>query len=95
MVAGVVVVLWLASGLYQIEASDVGVVQRFGRYESQRPPGFGWAFPWPIERVTKVNVSRPHSVEHSSRVLTADVNLVQIHATRSTRTPTRSRCFFR
>ncbi len=77
----VLVVLWLASGLFQIEASERGVVQRFGAYIDQRPPGFGWAFPWPIDRVTKVNVSRVNSVEYNSRVLTADVNLVEIGAT--------------
>lgn len=77
----VLVVLWLASGLFQIEASDIGVVQRFGAYTSQRPPGFGWAFPWPIESVTKVNVSRVNSREYNSRVLTADVNLVELHTT--------------
>ncbi len=77
----VLVLLWLASGLFQIEASDIGVVQRFGAYADQRSPGFGWAFPWPIEKVTKVNVSRVNSVEYNSRVLTADVNLVELGAT--------------
>lgn len=81
VLAVVLVVLWLASGLFQIDASDIGVVQRFGRYIDQRSPGFGWAFPWPIDKVTKVNVSRVNSVEHGSRILTADVNLVEIRAT--------------
>jgi membrane protease subunit HflK len=79
--AVVLALLWLASGLFQIEASEIGVVQRFGAYTSQRPPGIGWAFPWPIEKVTKVNVSLVNSVEYNSRVLTADVNLVEIGAT--------------
>ena len=79
--AVVLVLLWLASGLFQIDPAEIGVVQRFGAYSDQRSPGFGWAFPWPIERVTKVNVSRVNSVEYNSRVLTADVNLVQLGAT--------------
>ncbi len=45
-----------------------------------RDEGWGWAFPWPIEKVTKVNVSQVNSVEYSSRMLTADVNLVEIRA---------------
>lgn len=77
----VLVLLWLASGLFQVEASDIAVVQRFGRYVDQRQQGLHWAFPWPIEKVTKVNVSRVHSVPYNSRVLTADVNLVEIGAT--------------
>jgi membrane protease subunit HflK len=81
LLAVVLVGLWLASGLFQIEASERGVVQRFGRFSGLRDPGFGWAFPWPIERVTKVNVSSVNVVEHTSRVLTADVNLVDIGTT--------------
>jgi membrane protease subunit HflK len=81
LLGAVLMVLWLASGLFQIQASELGVIQRFGRYTEQRPPGFGWAFPWPIEKVTKVNVSLVNSVEYRSRVLTADVNLVELGAT--------------
>ena len=44
-----------------------------------RDPGWAGAFPWPIETVTKVNISRVNSVEYRSRMLTADVNLVEIH----------------
>lgn len=81
VLAVVLAVLWVASGMFQIDASDIGVVQRFGRFHDIRQPGVGWAFPWPIARVTKVNVSRVNSAEHSSRMLTADVNLVEIRAT--------------
>jgi membrane protease subunit HflK len=81
LLAVVLLVLWLASGLFQIDASDRGVIQRFGRYVDTRQPGFGWTFPRPIDKVTKVNVSRVNSVEHGSRILTADVNLVEIRAT--------------
>jgi membrane protease subunit HflK len=81
VLAVVLAVLWVASGMFQIDASDIGVVQRFGRFSDIRQPGVGWAFPWPIARVTKVNVSRVNSAEHSSRMLTADVNLVEIRAT--------------
>jgi modulator of FtsH protease HflK len=80
MIAVVLLLLWLASGMFQINASDRGVVQRFGRYSKVVNPGWGWAFPWPIEKVTKVNISQVNSVEYRSRVLTADVNLVEIRA---------------
>jgi modulator of FtsH protease HflK len=78
MLAGVLVLLWLASGMFQINASEKGVVQRFGRFTEVRNEGWGWAFPWPIETVTKVNFSAVNSVEYKSRVLTADVNLVEV-----------------
>jgi membrane protease subunit HflK len=78
LLAGVLVLLWLMSGWFQVDASNKGVVQRFGRFTEVRNEGWGWAFPWPIETVTKVNVSQVNSVEYKSRVLTADVNLVEI-----------------
>lgn len=78
VLAGVLVLLWLASGMFQINASEKGVVQRFGRFTEVRNEGWGWAFPWPIETVTKVNFSQVNSVEYKSRVLTADVNLVEV-----------------
>ncbi len=77
-VIGVALALWAASGFYQVEAPERGVVQRFGRYVETTPPGIGWRLPWPIETVTKVNVSNVSSVEYKSRVLTADVNLVEL-----------------
>ncbi|MEO6367345.1 MAG: FtsH protease activity modulator HflK, partial [Steroidobacteraceae bacterium] len=80
MLAALLFVLWLASGMFQINASDKGVIQRFGRFSEVRNEGWGWAFPWPIEKVTKVNVSAVNSVEYRSRMLTADVNLVEIRA---------------
>jgi membrane protease subunit HflK len=80
VVAAVLLLLWLASGTFQINASDRGVVQRFGKFSGVRQPGLGWAFPWPIETVSKVNISRVNSVEYRSRMLTADVNLVEIRS---------------
>lgn len=74
------ILLWLATGTFQVNASDKGVVQRFGAFSSVRDEGWGWTFPWPIAKVTKVNVSVVNSFEHSSRMLTSDLNLVEIRA---------------
>ena len=80
LIAVIAVVLWLSSGFFQVDASERAVVQRFGKFTEVRKPGLGWAFPWPIETVTKVNVSKVNSVEYRSRMLTADVNLVEIRS---------------
>lgn len=72
--------LWIAAGFFQVDASERAVIQRFGRFTEVRNPGLGWALPWPIESVTKVNVSQVNSVEYRSRMLTADVNLVDIRS---------------
>ena len=79
-IALLLLLVWLATGLFQINASDRGVIQRFGRFTEVRGEGVSWTFPWPIDRVTKVNVSQVNSVDYRSRVLTADVNLVEIGA---------------
>jgi modulator of FtsH protease HflK len=80
MIIALLAVLWVVSGGYQIDASDRGVIQRFGRFSSVSTSGWGWTFPWPIGKVTKVNVSQVNSREYRSRVLTADVNLVELVA---------------
>jgi membrane protease subunit HflK len=72
------VALWFFVGLYQITAAERGVIQRFGKFVEVRPPGVGWR-PWPIESVTKVDVASINSSDFKSRVLTSDVNLVDLH----------------
>jgi membrane protease subunit HflK len=55
------------------------VILRFGQFEDLRPQGLGWRWPWPIETLTKVNVAKINSSDYKSRVLTSDVNLVEVH----------------
>ncbi len=80
MIGVAVVVLWLAAGFFKVDASERAVVQRFGRFLEVRNPGLSWRLPWPVDSVTKVNVSKVNSVEYRSRMLTADVNLVDIRS---------------
>jgi modulator of FtsH protease HflK len=75
----VVAALWLASGFFQIKSAERGVVLRFGRLVDVRQEGWGWRWPWPIETVTKVNVANVNSTDFKQRVLTSDVNLVDLH----------------
>ncbi|GAC1459722.1 MAG: hypothetical protein PVSMB6_19480 [Steroidobacteraceae bacterium] len=80
LTAGLVILgLWLASGFYQVTAAERGVVQRFGKLLDVQPPGVGWRWPWPIETVSKVDVASVNSSDFKSRVLTSDVNLVDLH----------------
>jgi modulator of FtsH protease HflK len=78
--AGAVLLLWLAAGFFKVDASERAVVQRFGRFLEVRNPGLSWRIPWPVDSITKVNVSKVNSVENRSRMLTADVNLVDIRS---------------
>jgi membrane protease subunit HflK len=77
-VALIAFIWWLASGFFQIGAAERGVIQRFGKLTEVRLPGAGWHLPWPIETLTKVNIAQVSSSDYKSRVLTADVNLVEV-----------------
>ena len=70
--------LWLATGFFQVKSAERGVIQRFGKLVAVKNEGWGWHLPWPIEKVTKVNVQNVNSSDYKSRVLTADVNLVDL-----------------
>ena len=78
LVGVVALALWLASGIYQIKAAEQGVILRFGKLVDIRNQGPGWRWPWPIETLIKVNVAGVNSSEYKSRVLTSDVNLVDL-----------------
>ena len=73
-----VVAVWLASGYYQIGASERGVVQRFGRYLAIEQPGHGWHWPWPIETMQKLNVANIQGLDSKGLMLTADQSLIEI-----------------
>jgi Cu+-exporting ATPase len=51
--------LW---GFTQIEADEVGIVQRFGAPVRDLAPGLHWCWPWPIESVRRYQPDRIRSV---------------------------------
>lgn len=54
----VVAALWLASGFYRVLPNENAVIQRFGELNrTQTQSGMGYRMPWPIESLTKVNVT--------------------------------------
>jgi membrane protease subunit HflK len=77
-VAALVVVVWIGSGVYRVDAQERAVILRFGKYEQTIGPGYNWHLPWPIERKIIVNVSRQYSVTDDASMLTADTNLVEV-----------------
>jgi membrane protease subunit HflK len=82
--------LWLGSGFYTVDASQRGVVLRFGRLQEVTNEGLRWHFPYPVERVELVNSTRVRTVEvgfrasdraknlHESLMLTDDENIINI-----------------
>lgn len=61
--------LWLATGIYQVNPSEIGVVLRFGRVVTTTSPGLHWHLPWPIEVVLKPPVTRVLKAEVGFRTL--------------------------
>jgi membrane protease subunit HflK len=74
-----VFLVWLWTGVYQVRQAERGVVQRWGRLVEVTAPGLHFRMPWPIESVNIVNVANVNSSDFKSRVLTSDVNLVDLH----------------
>jgi membrane protease subunit HflK len=77
VVVAVAIAFWLYMSFFQVGAAERGVVQRFGKFVTLRDPGLGFHF-WPIERVTLVNTQQVSSVEYKARVLTQDINLIDM-----------------
>ncbi len=77
----IVVAIWMVTGFYTINLGSSGVVQRFGKYVATVPNGWGWRFPWPIEKVTEVDTSGQKATTYKSRVLTSEPNMVELDMT--------------
>jgi len=56
IVIGVIVAIYLLTGIYTIGPSEVGLVKRFGRFVATVEPGLHYHLPSPIESVVAVNV---------------------------------------
>lgn len=50
------VLLYLVSGGFKVEAEEAGVRWRFGEYLDTVGPGMHLGLPWPMDRVKKVNI---------------------------------------
>jgi modulator of FtsH protease HflK len=85
-----VILVWMASGFYIVDASQRGVVLRFGKLLGITEPGPRWHLPWPIESAEVVNISQVRTVEVGYRnnvrskvpteamMLTDDENIVDL-----------------
>lgn len=90
LVIAVVVLLWLGSGFYTVDASQRAVVLRFGKFKEITGEGLQWRLPYPFETHELVNVSQVRTVEVGYRgnerakdlrealMLTDDENIINI-----------------
>jgi membrane protease subunit HflK len=69
-----VVLLYLGSScFYTVAVDEVGIVQRFGKYERTTSPGLNFKLPSGIEKVTNVKVRYVYKEEFGFRTIKADV----------------------
>lgn len=59
----VIVLLFAFSMVYSVDASDVGVILRYGQYDRTDEPGLHLKWPWPIESVYFVPIRRVNTIE--------------------------------
>lgn len=62
-VLGIGLVIWLASGIYQVQPSENGVVRTFGRHTATTSQGINYHLPWPIQEVDVVDVQNIRRTE--------------------------------
>ena len=63
VVVGIVVLLWLASGIFIVGPAYVGVVRQFGEFVSLREPGINFRLPRPFQAHDVVNVAEVRRAE--------------------------------
>lgn len=62
VVISCLVLIHIASGIYQISENEQGVLLRFGKViDSHVMPGIHYRFPWPVDEIIKVPVKTVHS----------------------------------
>jgi membrane protease subunit HflK len=93
LIGGVVVLVWLGSGVFIVQEGQQAVVTSFGRYSHTVDAGFQWRFPYPFQAHETINVTQLRSTEvgrnlvsqatglRDSSMLTQDENIVDIRFT--------------
>lgn len=67
---GILLLIWLfTSGYFTVDADEVGVVQRFGKYVRTTQPGLHFKLPFEIEKVKKPKVQRIFKEEFGFRTV--------------------------
>jgi membrane protease subunit HflK len=85
-----ILLVWLASGFYIVDASQRGLVLQFGKFKEATESGLRWRLPYPIQSHELVNISGVRTIEVGYRgseknkvlkealMLTDDENIINI-----------------
>ena len=75
---GIIVLVYLLSGIYIVNDGERGVVLQFGSYHSMTSPGPHWV-PRLIQKAEIVDVSKIRSSQQKAVMLTEDENIVSVN----------------
>lgn len=90
---GVLLLVWLSSGLFMVQEGQRGVVLRFGKHHATVGSGLNWRLPYPVDRHEVLDVTQLRSTEIGrgntdsnsglldSYMLTEDENIVDVRFT--------------
>jgi membrane protease subunit HflK len=93
LILGVVVLIWIGSGIFIVQEGQQAVVTTFGKYSHTVDAGIQWRLPYPFQAHETVNVTQLRSKEvgrnsvnqatglRDSSMLTQDENIVDIRFT--------------
>lgn len=70
-------IIWIISGFYTIQETDIGVITRFGKFHHIVEPGLNWKLKF-IDMVHTVNVKTIRELAASGIMLTSDENVVHV-----------------
>ncbi|MDZ7813931.1 MAG: FtsH protease activity modulator HflK [Ideonella sp.] len=93
LIAGVVALIWVGSGVFIVQEGEQSVITTFGSYSRTVDAGLQWRMPYPIQQNETVKVTQLRSVDvgrqsvaastglRDSSMLTQDENIVDIRFT--------------
>ncbi len=94
VIAGLLVIGWIATGIYQTDEGEQAVITRLGDFNRSTGPGIHYHWPVPFETARIVNVTGQRTAEigfeagraddvadnpEESLMITGDRNIVEIH----------------
>ncbi|PLZ02728.1 FtsH protease activity modulator HflK [Burkholderia sp. WAC0059] len=74
IVIGVLIAIYLGSGVFVVQEGQAGVVLQFGQYRYTVGEGVHWRLPWPFQAQETVNVGQIRTVEIGRSNVMRDAN---------------------
>ena len=92
IILGIALILWLSTGIYQVDAGEQGVLRTFGQVTSTTTPGLHWHWPAPIGTRNVDSIEQTRSMElgfsqrgdvtravtEEAQMIAGDLNIVDV-----------------